>query len=116
PDFTEKLDDPIATALREAQRELRKVVATNKARKPRLVDIARDRLGYQDYLELRDSIDKKITNLYTKLQKKDTPKLTAAAAAAAYSDPVPHSELPGNCHAHKCGTWLIQWISTIACG
>jgi transcriptional adapter 3 len=69
------VDDPIATALREAQRELRKVVATNKARKARLISIACDRLGYQEYLEVRDSIDKNITTLYHKLQRKDVPKV-----------------------------------------
>ena len=69
------MDDPIATALREAQRELRKVVATNKARKTRLISIACDRLGYQEYLEVRDSIDKNITALYHKLQRKDVPKV-----------------------------------------
>ena len=36
PDFSEAVDDPIATALRHAQRELRTVVATNKARRARL--------------------------------------------------------------------------------
>ncbi|KAJ3509199.1 hypothetical protein NLJ89_g5350 [Agrocybe chaxingu] len=76
PDFTEKVDDPIASALREAQRELRRVVAVNKARKARLVPVAKDRLGYQEYLELRDAIDKNITTLYAKLQKKDVPKLS----------------------------------------
>lgn len=76
PDFTEKVDDPIATALRQAQAELRQVVATNKARKARLISIARDRLGYQEYLDLRDSIDKNISSLFTKLQKKDMPKLS----------------------------------------
>lgn len=75
PDFSERVDDPIATALREAQRELRKVVATNKARKTRLISIACDRLGYQEYLEVRDSIDKNITALYHKLQRKDVPKV-----------------------------------------
>lgn len=69
------MDDPIATALREAQRELRKVVATNKARKARLISIACDRLGYQEYLEVRDSIDKNITTLCHKLQRKDVPKV-----------------------------------------
>jgi len=39
PDYSEKVDDPIATALRQAQRELRTVVATNKARKERLAAI-----------------------------------------------------------------------------
>ncbi|KAF5349718.1 hypothetical protein D9756_008959 [Leucocoprinus leucothites] len=76
PDFTEKVDDPIATALRQAQAELRQVIAANKARKTRLISIARDRLGYQEYLELRDSIDKNISTLFSKLQKKDTPKLS----------------------------------------
>lgn len=74
PDFSDKVDDPIATALRHAQREFRTVVATNKARKQRLIAIARDRLGYQEYIELRDSLDKNITTLYAKLQKKDSPK------------------------------------------
>ena len=98
------MDDPIATALREAQAELRRVIAVNKARKARLVPIARDRLGYQEYLELRDSIDKNITNLYSKLQKKDIPKahkkkkkpLTGAAAASANGsvDPDPPPPQP----------------------
>ncbi|KAH6919207.1 histone acetyltransferases subunit 3-domain-containing protein [Coprinopsis sp. MPI-PUGE-AT-0042] len=76
PDFSEKVDDPIATALRQAQSEFRVVLATNKLRKERLASIARDRLGYQEYLEIRDTIDKNITNLYSKLQKKDVPKLS----------------------------------------
>jgi len=50
------------------------VLATNKARKQRLVEIARDRLAYQEYMEARDSLDKNITTVYTKLQKKDAPK------------------------------------------
>jgi transcriptional adapter 3 len=75
PDYTEKVDDPIATALRHAQRKLRTVVATNKARKARLATIARDRLGYQEYLDLRESIDKNLCSTYSKQQKKDAPKV-----------------------------------------
>ncbi|KAF9009581.1 histone acetyltransferases subunit 3-domain-containing protein [Cyathus striatus] len=75
PDFTEKVDDPIATALRHAQSQLRTVLATNKVRKSRLTAIARDRLGHQEYLELRDSIDRNITTLYARLQKKDAPRV-----------------------------------------
>ncbi|KAF9228852.1 hypothetical protein BS17DRAFT_840855 [Gyrodon lividus] len=75
PDYSARVDDPIATALRHAQRELRTVVAMNKARRERLADIAKDRLGYQEYLDLRDSLDKNIASLYSKLQKKDAPKL-----------------------------------------
>ncbi|KAJ6630274.1 histone acetyltransferases subunit 3-domain-containing protein [Mycena sp. CBHHK59/15] len=93
PDYSEKVDDPIATALRQAQRELRTVVATNKARKRRLAAIARDRLGYQEYLELRDSIDRNIASTYTKLQKKDGPKAAKKKKklgdASAAGTPVP---------------------------
>ena len=74
PDYSEAVDDPIASALRQSQEELRRVLATNKARKQRLVESARDRLAYQEYMEARDSLDKNITTVYTKLQKKDAPK------------------------------------------
>ncbi|KAK7040265.1 Transcriptional regulator [Paramarasmius palmivorus] len=72
PDYTDKVDDPIATALRHAQAELRVVSATNRARRLRLAAIARDRLAYQEYLDLRDSIDKNINLCYAKLQKRDS--------------------------------------------
>ena len=75
PDYSKNLDDPVASALRQAQRQLKQVVAVNKARKARLADIARDRLAYQEYVEVRDSIDKNISLAYTKLQKKDGPKI-----------------------------------------
>lgn len=68
------------------------MVALNKARKSRLAAIARDRLAHQEYLEVRDVIDKNIANLYAKLQKKDAPKLSKkkkkplqGAAAAAHA-------------------------------
>lgn len=51
------------------------MVATNKARRARLAEITKDRLAYQEYCELRDSIDRNINNLYAKLQKKDRPKV-----------------------------------------
>ena len=60
PDYSEAVDDPIASALRQSQEELRRVLATNKGRKQRLVEIARDRLAYQEYMEARDSLDKNI--------------------------------------------------------
>ena len=47
------------------------MVATNKARRARLVAIARDRLGYQEYVDNRDSIDRNITTAYARLQRKD---------------------------------------------
>ncbi|KAJ7765763.1 histone acetyltransferases subunit 3-domain-containing protein [Mycena metata] len=96
PDYSEKVDDPIATALRHAQRELRTVVATNKARKSRLVSIARDRLGYQEYLELRDSIDRNIASAFTKLQKKNEPKLAKKKKKVDNSSSAAGTPVPGS--------------------
>lgn len=76
PVTDDPVDDPIATALRQAQQRLRVTVATNKARKARLVNIVRDRLGYQEYADMRHALDRNIANLYNKLQKKDAPKVS----------------------------------------
>ncbi|KAF7323487.1 hypothetical protein HMN09_00129900 [Mycena chlorophos] len=74
PDYSDKVDDPIATALRFAQRELRQVIARNKFRKKRLLEIAQQRIGYQEYLDNRDILDRNIQLAYTKAQKKNEPK------------------------------------------
>jgi len=71
-------------------------VATNKARRERLAAIARDRLGYQEYLDLRDSIDKNISTMYSKLQKKDVPQLGKKKKKAA--------EVNGNANGVVNGT------------
>ncbi|KAJ4465097.1 histone acetyltransferases subunit 3-domain-containing protein [Lentinula lateritia] len=79
-DYSNKTDDPIATALRINQTELRRVSAMNRLRKARYAEVARDRVAWAEYLELRESIDRNITNVYNKLQKmqkaqRDAPKL-----------------------------------------
>jgi transcriptional adapter 3 len=88
------VDDPIATALRQAQRELRAVVATNKARRARLLAIAKDRLGYQEYVEARESLDKNILALYTKLQKKEGPKVSKKKKAKGEANGVAPAPTP----------------------
>ncbi|KAF5385649.1 hypothetical protein D9757_005486 [Collybiopsis confluens] len=79
-DYSYKTDDPIAAALRINQIELRRVAAINRLRKARYAKIAEDRLGWAEYHELRDTIDKNILNVYSKLQRvqktqKEAPKL-----------------------------------------
>lgn len=49
-------------------------MTTNQARKQRLLDIARDRLAYSEYQESKESLERQITGLYQKLQRKDMPK------------------------------------------
>jgi transcriptional adapter 3 len=92
------VDDPIASALRQAQAELRNVIATNKSRKARLLAIAKDRLGYQEYVEAREALDKNILALFTKLQKKDGPKVSkkkkAKSETNGASAPAPPSTPP----------------------
>lgn len=74
PKFNEVIDDPISTALRQAQRQLRAVTAENKCRRARLTEAARDRLAYQEYVDTREALDKNIASAYAKLQKKEGPK------------------------------------------
>ncbi|KAF7305229.1 Chromatin-remodeling complexes subunit ngg1 [Mycena kentingensis (nom. inval.)] len=99
PDYSDKVDDPISTALRHAQQELRQVSARNQARKERLIVVARDRLGYQEYLEARDALDRNISAAYTKLQKKTEPKPQKKknkkfGDASASGTPVPEAVPP----------------------
>jgi transcriptional adapter 3 len=73
------------------------VVATNKARKARLLAIAKDRLGYQEYVEAREALDKNILALFTKLQKKDGPKVSKKKKAKSETNgsvPPPPSTPP----------------------
>jgi transcriptional adapter 3 len=58
-------------------------------------------LGYQEYVEAREALDKNILALYTKLQKKDGPKVSKkkkAKSEANGSAPAPSSTPP-------IGTW-----------
>lgn len=87
PGQLDLVDDPICTALRQAQRQLRSVLAANKARRARLADVARDRLGFQEYLELRDALDRNISAAYTRLQKKDAPKVSKKKRPSSHAAP-----------------------------
>ncbi|KAG1782554.1 hypothetical protein EV702DRAFT_1232253 [Suillus placidus] len=85
-DLEERVQDTIRrpNCLGHAQRQLWTVVAMNKARKECLAAIARDQLGYQEYLDLRSALDKSITSTYSKVQKKDEP----AALTSSYLRPL----------------------------
>ena len=98
------MDDPIASALRQAQRELRAVVASNKARTARLLAVAKDRLGYQEYVEAREALDKNILALYSKLQKKDGPKVSKKKKGKSEANgSVP--PVPAPASTPTLGTW-----------
>lgn len=70
------------------------MLATNKVRRKCLTAIARDRLGYQEYVDLRDTIDKNIWTLYTRLQKKDNPKSKSKKKRVSEPNGVPNGPPP----------------------
>ena len=66
PDFDGHHDDDISVRLRLLQSELKKVMITNGARKARLLDIARERLAYQEYSTIHEDLDSQVQQAYLK--------------------------------------------------
>lgn len=85
---------------------MREVLATNKARRARLADVARDRLGYQEYLDLRDSVDRNISAAYARLQKKDVPKASKKKRPPVPPNGVGHGQGPGEGALPPCPAML----------
>lgn len=66
PDYDAHYDDDIAQRLRLLQSELKKQILTNNARKARLLDIARERMAYQEYTTIHDDLDTQVQQAYLK--------------------------------------------------
>jgi transcriptional adapter 3 len=66
PDFEGHHDDDISERLRLLQAELRKVMITNGARKSRLLEIAKERLAYQEYNTIHEDLDSQVQQAYLK--------------------------------------------------
>lgn len=66
PDFDGHHDDDISERLRLLQAELRKVMITNGARKSRLLEIAKERLAYQEYNTIHEDLDSQVQQAYLK--------------------------------------------------
>lgn len=66
PDYDAHYDDDIAERLRLLQTELKKQMITNGARKTRLLEIARERMAYQEYSTIRDDLDSQVQQAYLK--------------------------------------------------
>ncbi|KAK2836939.1 hypothetical protein FQN49_006572 [Arthroderma sp. PD_2] len=66
PDYDAHYDDDIADRLRILQSELKKQMIVNGARKTRLLDIARERLAYQEYSTIHDDLDTQVQQAYLK--------------------------------------------------
>ena len=91
PEYDAHYDDEIAQRLRFLQAELREVMITNGARKARLLQLAEDHMGYQEFAHIRDDLDSQVTQAFSKRNrltgkgkknaKRPTPGATAGASA-----------------------------------
>lgn len=66
PDYDAHNDDDISARLRLLQAELRHVMLLNGARKARLLDLAKERLAYQEYSTIHDDLDSQVQQAYLK--------------------------------------------------
>lgn len=66
PDYDAHHDDDISERLRLLQAELRRVVIINGARKARLLDLAKERLAYQEYSTIHEDLDSQVQQAYLK--------------------------------------------------
>ncbi|EDN07071.1 conserved hypothetical protein [Histoplasma mississippiense (nom. inval.)] len=66
PDYDAHYDDDIAERLRLLQAELKKQMIANGARKARLLEIARERLAYQEYSTIHEDLDSQVQQAYLK--------------------------------------------------
>lgn len=93
PDYEAHNDDDISARLRLLQAELRHIMLINGARKARLLDLAKERLAYQEYSTIHDDLDSQVQQAYLKRTRTlgktkkggpggNKPKLGLASAAA----------------------------------
>jgi transcriptional adapter 3 len=66
PDYDAHHDDEISERLRWLQQNLRKVMVINGARKARLLDMAKERLAYQEYSTIHEDLDSQVQQAYLK--------------------------------------------------
>ena len=66
PDYDGHHDDDISERLRLLQRELRAKMISNGARKARLLEIARERLAFQEYNTIHEDLDGQVQQAYLK--------------------------------------------------
>ncbi|KAJ1719262.1 Transcriptional regulator [Coemansia erecta] len=90
-DWAERQDDEVSAALRHLQRQLRAQAELNAQRRTRLLPVAREHLGQQEYVQVVDELDKQVEQCYlkrhrlTKSRKRKSHAVSAAAAAAPRS-------------------------------
>ncbi|KAJ2556872.1 Transcriptional regulator [Coemansia sp. RSA 1933] len=83
--WDDREDDEVCVAIRSLQRQLRDQVRINRLRKERLLPTAREHIGYQEFTQVIDELDKQVEQSYLKRhrqtktrKRKSTPVKTVA--------------------------------------
>ena len=88
PDYDAHYDDEVAQRLRFLQSELRKQMIVNGARKSRLLQLAEEQMGYQEYTTIRDDLDSQVVQAFSKrnrLTGKGKKNVKRPSAAGGFS-------------------------------
>ncbi|RMZ89962.1 hypothetical protein DV736_g2793, partial [Chaetothyriales sp. CBS 134916] len=88
PDYDAHHDDDISERLRLLQNELRRVMIVNGARKARLLDLAKERLAYQEYNTIHEDLDSQVQQAYL--------KRTRTMGKSKKGGPAAHKPRPGS--------------------
>ncbi|KAJ1896994.1 Transcriptional regulator [Kickxella alabastrina] len=87
-DWDARQDDEVSAKLRSLQRQLRDQVAVNTRRKERLLPVAREHIGFQEYTQVIDELDKQVEQSYLKRHRltKSRKRKSAPTKTVALSD------------------------------
>ena len=66
PDYDAHFDDEVGQRLRLLQDQLRETMILNSARKARLLSIAEDYMGHQEFSTIRDDLDAQVNQAFSK--------------------------------------------------
>lgn len=66
PDYDAHYDDEVAERLRFLQAELKRVSVINGARKARILELANERMAYQEYSTILEDLDSQVQQAYLK--------------------------------------------------
>ncbi|KAI4104901.1 MAG: hypothetical protein L6R37_003025 [Teloschistes peruensis] len=89
PDYDAHYDDEAAERLRTLQEELRRVSLENGARKARILELAKERMAYQEYSTIREDLDTQVQQAYLKRNRtlsktKKNPKKPGGAGGGSH--------------------------------
>ncbi|KAJ1739291.1 Transcriptional regulator [Coemansia sp. RSA 1290] len=87
-DWDNRQDDEVCVTIRALQRQLREQKKINSMRKARLLPIAKEHIGYQEYTQVIDELDKQVEQCYIKRhrQTKSRKRKSAPVKTVSLSD------------------------------